>query len=78
MEEPEIVSNLYLFLIAFLQLQNVGGDRRTPPPASAGPRWQHEWWSIKFLYECFKHSMAKGNLNKSEKEQNYHSMKTYI
>ena len=45
MEEPEIVSNLYLFLSAFLLLQNVGGDRRTPPPTSVGPQWQLEYKS---------------------------------
>ena len=43
MEEPEIVSNLYLFLLAFLLLQNVGDDHRTPPTASAGPEWKHEY-----------------------------------
>ena len=42
-EEPEIVSNLYLFLSAFLLLQNVEGDRHTPPPTFAGPEWQHEY-----------------------------------
>ena len=45
MAEPKIVSNLYLFLFAFILLQNVGGDHRTPPPTSAGSEWQHEYKS---------------------------------